>query len=114
MEKPDPYADWVLFQGGEGELPASFALDEGTAQGLLGHRSAGLDAYQHGLRQTGIQLPHLVAFVHQGQIHCFSDGSIRHSQRLLAGPPAAVWDGRGLEAVARRSENPSYCDSASR
>jgi hypothetical protein len=26
MEKQDPYADWVLFQSGEGELPASFAL----------------------------------------------------------------------------------------
>lgn len=28
MEKPDPYADWVLFQSGEGEPPGSVALDE--------------------------------------------------------------------------------------
>src|SRR5215472_10450466 len=48
------------------------------------HRSGGLDAYQHRVRKLRIKLPHLVAFVHQDQIHCFSAGRFQHSQRLLA------------------------------
>jgi DNA-directed RNA polymerase specialized sigma24 family protein len=48
MEKSDPYADWVLFQTREGELPASFALDEEL---LSAARSAWPGALAHANKQ---------------------------------------------------------------
>lgn len=48
MEKPDPYADWVLFQNEEGGLPASFALDEEL---LLAARAAWPGALAHANKQ---------------------------------------------------------------
>jgi hypothetical protein len=48
------------------------------------HRSSGLDAHQRGSRESGIKFPHLVAFVHQLQIHYISGRRIQNCQRLLA------------------------------
>jgi hypothetical protein len=56
------------------------------------HRSAGFDAYQRGPRQTGIELPHLVAFVHQGHSPHFSGGRVQHRHRLLASVQIASYN----------------------
>jgi integrase len=54
------------------------------------HRSPSLNAHQHGLRE--IELPHLVTFVQQRQIHHFSGRRVQHRQCLLASMQVASYD----------------------